>query len=390
LGYCEVSRTSGTRSEKTGSRGNSREVTPADVRSNPRKYLVGYKELTTCHMIFDIKLDGNFPRKARFDANKSTVDSPKSLIYSSVVSRDFVRIAFLMASLNGLDISSCDISGAYLNAPAGKKCWFKAGTECGSDRDKVMVITRALYGLKSFAKAWRTFFSKSLDKMNYKSCIADPGVYMKAECTKDGHEYWSYMLVYIDDCLLIHHDPNPVMEELESRYALKKDSYGCPDRYLGTNACKYQLEDGREYWCMHPGDYVKMSCKLVKGWSEKDSRRWTKNRKAAMITKYRLELDISPDLDDDLATRFQQMIGILRWAIELGRIDFITEVSHLSSHNVSPRAGLLEAAFQVFENLDAHDNGGRVVFVHKLMLMNHNFLKLVGVKPMGTLKKKYH
>jgi hypothetical protein len=118
-----------------------------------------------------------------------------------------------MASLNGLDISSCDISGAYLNAPAGGKCWFKAGAECGSDRDKVMVITQALYGLKSSAKAWRTFFSKSLDEMNYKSCIADPDVYMKAECTKDGHAYWSYMLVYVDDCLLIHHDPNPVMEE---------------------------------------------------------------------------------------------------------------------------------------------------------------------------------
>lgn len=127
------------------------EVTPADVRSNPRKYLVGYKELT-CHMIFDIKLDGNFTRKARFVANGSTVDSPKSLTYSSVVSRDSVRIAFLMASLNGLDISS--FSGEYLNAPAGEKCWFKAGAECGSDRGKAMVITRALYGLKISAKAY--------------------------------------------------------------------------------------------------------------------------------------------------------------------------------------------------------------------------------------------
>jgi hypothetical protein len=51
----------------------------------------------------------------------------------------------------------------------------------------------------------------------------------------------------------------------------------------------------------------------VKEWSEseKDSRRWTKN--AAMITKYRPELDISPelDLDDDLATPFQQITDCL-------------------------------------------------------------------------------
>jgi hypothetical protein len=68
---------------------------------------------------------------------------------------------------------------------------------------------------------------------------------------------------------------------------------------------------------------------------------------------------MSPELEDDLASRFQQMIGILHWAIELGRIDIINKDSHLYA---SPRAGHLEAAFQVFEYLDAHNNGGRVIF----------------------------
>ena len=98
--------------------------------------------------------------------------APKSLTYSSVVSRDLVRIAFLMASLNGLDITACDISGAYLNAPCGEKVWFVAGSECSTASGKVMVVTRALYGLKSSAKAWRTFFARFLDKMGYKSCLA--------------------------------------------------------------------------------------------------------------------------------------------------------------------------------------------------------------------------
>jgi hypothetical protein len=355
------------------------ELSAHDVRSNQKKYLVGYKEIT-CHMIFDIKLDGNFTRKARFVANGSKTEAPKSLTYSSVVSRDSVRIAFLMASLNDLDISACDISGAYLNAPAGEKCWFKAGAESGSDKNAVMIITRALYGLKSSAKAWRDFFKVSLDEMGYKSCPADPDVYMKAECTKEGHEYWSYMLVYVDDCLLVHHDPDPVMEELKSRYTLKKDAYGRPDRYLGANIQKYQLNDGNEYWCMHPGDYVKLSCKLIKEWSDTDNRRWTKSRKNAMITKYRPELDMSPELGDDLASRYQQMIGILRWAVELGRIDIITEVSFLSSHNCSPRAGHLEAAFQVFEYLDSHDNGGRVVFDSSPVDIDESIFKEVNWK----------
>ena len=81
-----------------------------------------------------------------------------------------------------------------------------------------------------------------------------------------------------------------------------------------------------------------------------------------MKTDYRPELDLSKELDDDLANRFQQMIGILRWALELGRVDIITEVTLLSSHNCSPRAGHLEAAYQVFEYLSHHDTGGKVVF----------------------------
>ena len=55
------------------------------------------------------------------------------------------------------------------------------------------------------------------------------------------------------------------------------------------------------------------------------------------------------------------MIGILRWSVELGRIDIITEVSMLSSHNISPRTGHLEAAYQIFEYLSNHGRL-RVVF----------------------------
>ena len=56
------------------------------------------------------------------------------------------------------------------------------------------------------------------------------------------------------------------------------------------------------------------------------------------------------------------MIGILRWAVELGRINIIIEVTLLSSFNTSPREGHLEAAYQIFEYLYAHKNGAWVVY----------------------------
>ena len=56
--------------------------------------------------------------------NGSKVEWPKFVTYSSIVSRESVGIAFLVAALNGLQVLACDISGAYLNAPSREKVWF--------------------------------------------------------------------------------------------------------------------------------------------------------------------------------------------------------------------------------------------------------------------------
>jgi hypothetical protein len=66
---------------------------------------IGYQKIR-CHMIFDIKLGENFRRKARFVAGGHTTETPDALTYSSVVSRDSVRIALLFAALNDLEIMS--------------------------------------------------------------------------------------------------------------------------------------------------------------------------------------------------------------------------------------------------------------------------------------------
>ena len=54
--------------------------------------------------------------------------------------------------------------------------------------------------------------------------------------------------------------------------------------------------------------------------------------------------DISQELDPDVASYYLTVIGILRWMVELGRIDIILEVLLLSSHVALPIEGHLEAA----------------------------------------------
>jgi hypothetical protein len=54
---------------------------------------------------------------------------------------------------------------------------------------------------------------------------------------------------------------------------------------------------------------------------------------------YKPELDASPELDPTGANFYQSQIGILRWCVELGRIDIITEVSMFSTYLFLPREG---------------------------------------------------
>ena len=53
-------------------------------------------------MIFDIKMGENFIRKARMVADGHRTEAPAALTYSSVVSRDSVRIALTIAASNDL------------------------------------------------------------------------------------------------------------------------------------------------------------------------------------------------------------------------------------------------------------------------------------------------
>ena len=124
------------------------------------KKLVGYQEIG-CHMVFDIKLDGLFRRKARLVAGGHATEPPASVTYASVVSRDSVRLAFLIGALNELDVLAADVQNAYINAPCREKVWTVAGAEFGSDKGAVMIVKRALYGLKSSGAAWRLMLAGS-------------------------------------------------------------------------------------------------------------------------------------------------------------------------------------------------------------------------------------
>jgi hypothetical protein len=59
-------------------------------------------------------------------------------------------------------------------------------------------------------------------------------------------------------------------------------------------------------------------------------------------------LDVSQELKADGLNYYQELIGVLRWAVELGRVDLLLETSLMSAHLALPRIGHLEQVMHMF------------------------------------------
>jgi Reverse transcriptase (RNA-dependent DNA polymerase) len=216
-----------------------------------------------CHMIFDIKPD--LTRKARFVAGGHMTDPPSESVYSSVVTRDSIRIALMHAALNDLRVLIGDIQGAYLYANTEELIWTTCGPEFGSDEGRPAKIVKALYGLKSSGARWREKMASTLRDLDYTSCKADPDVWMRVNTKPSGERYWEFVLMYVDDIMCISHDPQKVMDHIGKVYTLKKGSVGEPTTYLGADIGKYYLPDDptKVRWSMSSDKYLKRAVKEV-------------------------------------------------------------------------------------------------------------------------------
>ena len=47
-------------------------------------------------------------------------------------------------------------------------------------------------------------------------------------------EYYSYILCYVDDVLVVHHDVMTTLMKIDKYFKLKPSSIGDPDIYLGA------------------------------------------------------------------------------------------------------------------------------------------------------------
>jgi hypothetical protein len=136
----------------------------------------------------------------------------------------------------------------------------------------------------------------------------------------------------------LHKDTSVVIDALASICVMKEGSMGPPDRYLGANIDKVQTQDGKVMWTMHSGDYCKAAIANLEKTLTADGKSLSQygDGKRPYLSTFHPEIDTSAELDDNGFHEYQHHIGVLRWAIELGRINIMTEVSCLSQHLCAP------------------------------------------------------
>ena len=170
------------------------------------------------------------------------------------------------------------------------------------------------------------------------------------------------VLLYVDDCLVISHEADTALGEVGKYFNLKPSSIGPPKLYLGGKISTIILPNGVKAWTFSPTQYVREAVKNVEKFMKERNYTFTSKKIGVPLpTYYSPELDGSEELDPEQANHYQSFIGILRWIVELGRIDIGFEASIMASHTALPRIGHLLKVFHIFGYLK-HNSNARLVF----------------------------
>ena len=216
-----------------------------------------------------------------------------------------------------------DIRNAYLQSPTSQKQYIICGPEFGMENvGKVAIMHRAVYGGKTSRRDFRNHLRSCMHFINFTSCPADPDVWMRPAIKSDGTKCYDYVLLYVDDALVVSKNAESILRnELGRYFELKEESIGPPDHYLGGKVRKVQFENGVNAWAFSSSQYVQTAVKNVEAYLDsQDSKCWKMPSKAdtPLTTTYRPELDVSRELNVADAAYYQSLIGILSWIVELG------------------------------------------------------------------------
>ena len=113
------------------------------------------------------------------------------------------------------------MGNAYLKAFKSEKVYIITGSEFKELEGHVLVISRALYVLRSSGARWHDRFSDCMQELGFFPCRSDTDIWIR----RNGSLY-VYVAVYVDDLAIAIKDPKGFIEILGNFYKFKTKGSG--------------------------------------------------------------------------------------------------------------------------------------------------------------------
>ena len=251
--------------------------------------------------IFDVKVDGR--HKARVVADGHLTATPTELVYSGVVSLQGLRTCLFIGELDGMEPWATNIMNVYLEALTREKVCIRAGPEFGDLEGHLLIIYKALYGLKLSGKSFGQLLQECLLDLGFVPPLAKALIYMRKCPTSD---HYKYIATYVDDLAIIMKDPQSLIDQLKAvPYNFKMKVLRPLNFHLG---CGFSCDNNGSLY-MDPGKYIEQMIETYKQHcGVKPDMKYRSPRQKGEHP----ELDTTPSLDEEGTEIYQSLIGCIR------------------------------------------------------------------------------
>ena len=217
---------------------------------------------------------------------------------------------------------------------------------------RVMLVVKGLYGLKTSAARFQEHLADILRSLGFKPSKTDSNLWYR-----DNGDHYEYCACYVDDLLIWSKDPMKIVKQLETVYELK--GTGSPEYFLGAD-----IEVLDEHW-QNEGVGLGISARTyieqIVPKFEQLFNVTLRGIKTPMDKNYHPEIDASPLLGPEDASKYCSVLGALNWVVTLGRFDIQYATSAMSRFCFAPRKGHMLGAHRILHYLKAFPKGRIIV-----------------------------
>jgi hypothetical protein len=272
--------------------------------------------------------------KARLVVRGDLQDQVDDTYAATLAIRNF-RAMVAIANHFDLHLKQYDVPTAFLNAKMNRKLYARVPDGVGQwEQGEIMVVLRALYGLKESPKLWFNALRIELLKLGLQQVPGFPCLYTNK---------WLIFFVYVDDIVMAYHEINTKFhirfeQQLIDLYDIKP--MGDLKWFLGIRFIRDRA--ARKSWLIQDA-FIDKAC------SRFDVRLEGKKPDIPIVDNW-----LDPSNEEPHAPRtklYQQVVGSLAYIAVWGRPDVARAHVILASHLINPGQAHLVKALGVWRYL---------------------------------------